>query len=400
MLRASEAWKVAGLLGLAGAVALSGGSASPRQASEHKQQTATEARSLRRGETVELNAPPPTVTNLGCKCDADGDIYVVYWNAPPVLAVGSGLSGLPVWKILPRSKQVVRYPVPARIQDFEGNVFRFSFDVSPDGTLYALFNTARRDLNGKMQPEDLIGKYEDDGGIDSYVHIGQMRGTRLEPIQMAVFKDGHFLLSGTTVLQEGLGSFTGLFTEGGEFVKLLTLGEPVIDREHALGGSAAGGSAKPAEPPPHAEVLGTNAKNPVALAGSTLSFSARDGNVYLLQGTSEATLYVVSAGGEVLREYPLHPPAPGVSPLQMAQAGAGYLFIYYGYVSAGGPSEKTPPDMITVINSTTGEVTATYRVPDEQRMRLPACAESPQKFTFLGVSEDDKHLAVTPYSAY
>jgi len=54
----------------------------------------------------------------------------------------------------------------------------------------------------------------------------------------------------------------------------------------------------------------------------------RHGNIYVLQGTSEATLYVVSLAGYVIGKYRLKPPEPGMSPIQMGQAGVGYLFIH------------------------------------------------------------------------
>lgn len=399
MLRCGAIRGIVCLVGLAVALAVSGASAFPHQKPEDRQQIGTEVQALRGGEAVEMNAPPPTVVNFGCKCDAAGAIYLAYSDSPPVLTQGSGLSGVPVSKISLRSRQVVRYAVPTRIRDFEGHVSRLSFDVSADGTLYALFNTGRREADGTMKPEFLIGRYKEDGGIDSYVPVGQIRGTQAQPFRMAVLFNGTaFLLSGTSVLEKDLGSFSGLFTGSGEFVKPLTLTKPGAGRPQNNGTETTAQSATALS---HAKQLEAEADNPVSLESSALSFSADDGNVYLLKGTSEATLYVLSPLGEVLRQYELHPPAADLSPLQMAQSGAGYLFIYYGHVSTGEPDEPKSHsgDVITVLNAATGQVTATYRMPQEQRLRLPACAESPRKFTFLGASADNRRLTVTPYSA-
>lgn len=396
MIRRRHARKVTGLLTLAGAVGLWALSPFRQLTAQRHQEQAPQVYELRRGQAVEFGADPPTVAPFGYKCDTHGNTYVAYSGSTDILSQPGAVSQIPVSKISPDSKKVVRYAVPERILDFDGHVYRYSFDIAPDGRLYALFNTARRQSDGKMEPQFLIGKYKDDGTIDSYLNVGQMSGTRVQPLRMAVFGDGQFLLSGTTVLEKGLGTFAGIFSRDGVFVAPLRLGKPVVDLEEHRDDAP---PEKPTKPASHLREIEAQAKNPVSLESSALSFSAQDGNVYLLQGTGEATLYVISAAGKVVRRYDLLPPEPGLSPLQMATAGVGYLFIYYGHVAAGASNENIHhPGIITVLNSETGEVTAVYRMPQEQGgLQLPACAASPDQFYFLGTSKDN-HLAVIPYS--
>ncbi|HUY81865.1 MAG TPA: hypothetical protein VMU92_09095 [Acidobacteriaceae bacterium] len=363
----------------------------------HKKEPAAQVQAidLSRGEEAVSNAPPLTVAGFGSKCDVDGDIYLAYSGSAVVMSESGGMNQIPVSRIAPDSMQITKYPVPPRIPDLQGRVARYGFDVSSDGTFYALFNTARRALDGKMIPEWVIAKYNDDGTIDSYINIGRVAGKRIQPLRMAVFGNGDFLLTGTTVLENGLGTFTGLFDQSGDLVRMLALGKPVTDLAHHRSVNPAG---KPSQPPSHSKELEAQANNPVSLESSILTVSAADGNVYLLQGTGRATLYVIDSQGEVLRHFNIKPPQPGLSPLQMAQAGAGHLFIYYGYVSTGSPEDKNHPRaMITVLSTTTGDVTAVYRMPKGQTLLLPGCAPSSRKFTFLTTSKDN-HLALIPYS--
>lgn len=396
MSRFFEACKLLSLFGVAGVLGLS--STAAISAQKHtEQQMVPRFQDLHIGNVMTLNAAAPTVAAFGSKCDENGGIYLSYSSAAPVLSTGA-IDQFPVAKISIGSEEMIQYPVPVRVPWDQGQVIRLSFDVSADGTLYALFNTAHRNLDGKMTPEFLIAKYNDDGTIDSYIHIGQVPGRAIQPLRIAVFGNGDFLLSGTTVLKEGLRSFTGLFGEDGNVIHLMKLGKPLMDPWDSSG-EGDKDAHESTQPVSEVKTLKDEANNPVSLESSTLNFSGRDGNLYLLQGTEDANLYVISSMGEVLRHFKLPPPHPGLSPLQMAQAGPGFLFIYYGHLSKGTPNEKIDQrDMITVINTANGEVTANYRMPESHGAVLPACAVSPQEFVFIGATKNNK-LALVPYSA-
>ncbi len=367
---------------------------------------------LFRTDTTHFSAPPPTVAPWGYKCDADANMYVTYGSSLAILNEPGAIGELPISKISVSSKEVHEYPVP-RVAGYQ-RLGLLSFDVTPGGSVYALLATGRKDSAGKMRPVFLIVKYNDDGTVDSYFKVGKMLGKRIQPLRMTVFADGDFLLSGTTYLtraqiEEGvpLSTFAGIFDRQGTFIAPLKLGHATIGP--AKSGPAETGKSERSKAP-KATVKNGNAKqwpqgvtdkgNPVGLESSTLSFSSQDGNVYVLQGTSLATLYVVSPTGEVLRRYVLKPPEPGLSPLQMAPAGVGYLFIYYGRVNVSVTKEHpAKPDYITVLNAGTGKMTSVYRLDGKRIGReLPACADSPDDFLFLGTSKHN-HLEVTRYAA-
>ena len=401
--RSALAWQ-AGLVAL---LALAPARVDSGQRAKHrgKQEAAPEIFNVYRTETIHFSAPSPTVAPWGYKCDADGDIYAAYAASLGVLSQPGAIGQLPISRISTASKKVRQYPLP-QIPGYQ-RLFRWSFDVSPDGTVYALINTGRKDSEGKIKPVFLIVKYNDDGTVDSHIKVGSMLGKRIQPLRMAVFADGDFLLSGTLPGKGGLGTFAGIFDRQGTFIAPLRLGGALARAASPRRRAAAGSSkAKAAKPPLK------NAKqklwpqgvpdkaNPVGLESSTLSVSSQDGNIYVLQGTSAAMLYVVEPTGEIVRRFALKPPEPGMSPLQMAPAGVGYLFIYYGRLSVAVTNKKpAKPDYITVLNSETGKLTAVYRLAGKGiASRLAACADSPDDFLFLGTSKDN-HLEVVRYAA-
>ena len=366
-------------------------------------QRALPARDLYVSERTDLSALSPAVVTSGTKCDAAGDIYALYSGSAAVLSLPGSTSRVPVSKISIQTKEVTQYPLPA-LSGY-GNLFRFSYDVDADGTLYALINAARQRPQGKPKPAWLIVKYNGDGTVDSHFRVGNEPGKQLQPLRIAVFGDGDFLLSGTTVLTKGLGTFSGIFDRQGTFTTPLKFGEAILRTNEPPGGAGTGARAAKkagASAGKRREVSGpgTADGSPISLESSTLSFSSQDGNVYVLQGTSAATLYVVAPTGEILRRFNLKPPKPGMTPLQMAAAGVGYLFIYYGRVATGAPGEDIHErGIIAVLSSETGRVTAVYRMPEAKvGFVVPACADSPDDFLFLGTSKDN-HLEVVRYAA-
>jgi hypothetical protein len=381
-----------------------------KHARQAKQPAAPPAYSLYPADTIDFSAPPPMMVTSGIKCDARGNIYVVYSGSPQsVLSQSNGVAVLGISKISPGDKSVTAYPLPS-ISDYS-NLLRFGFDVDSTGAVYALVAAERQPGSGdKPKPAWLVVKYNDDGTINSYSEIGDEPGKRIQPLRLAVFGDGDFLLSGTTAGKDELGTFAGVFDRQGAFVAPLKLGEAVAHakKPQAPGAGAASGQSAPPESAKAAQQKNAvkqqaakrdeTRENPVSLESSTLSFSSPDGNIYVLQGTSSATLYAVSPSGEIVRKFFLKPPARGFAPVQMSGAGPGYLFVEYGHTgrSSAGPS-PLPAGYIAVLDSETGHVAATYRLPSGAA-GFPACAVSSDDFLFLGTSKDN-HLEVVRYVA-
>lgn len=135
--------------------------------------------------------------------------------------------------------------------------------------------------------------------------------------------------------------------------------------------------------------------NAVSLASSLESFSSSDGNIYVLQ---DGHLDVVSPFGSIEHEFELSPPADKLSPLQMAAAGASYLFVFYDHLSTGNPAEDNQyRSMISVVRSQTGEASVVYRMPQtENDFTVSACAASLSDFLFLS-SDEQGRLEVVHY---
>ncbi len=370
----------------------------PKTKGGRTHETAQGVLDLYEAETVHFSAPPPVAVLAGIKCDLNGNIYANYTGYLPVVPGRPGYSSIgraPLSEILVRSKKVVQYPLPT-ISDYS-NLIRYSFDVTGDGDVYALVDAAHSESDAKPKGEFLIVKYNHDGTMDSYVKIGDMAGTRIQPWRMAVFGDGSFLLSGLTIGRNRKG-FSGIFDRQGTFVAPLKLGEAFPHTDGPPG--AAGTVTKAAKKAPGSAGEQSQEAEAVTLAGSTYSVSSPDGNVYLIRGRQAPTLYGVSPAGYVVRTFRLKPPAPGLSPLQLATAGLGYLFIYWAHIATGAPGENVHQrGMITVLNPETGRLTALYRMPESKAgLVVPACADSPGDFLFLGTSKDNR-LAVVRYVA-
>lgn len=395
-----NAWRLAGLI-LAIALVSTPTWCGKDAGHPAKQEAPKQILDLYRAETIDFSAPPPGAVTWPLRCDANGNIFALYATSLQALQSGSaGAGGRTVTGIFSGSKRVVRYPLPP-IQGYRP-LIALGFAVSPRGKVYALAATALLKEPGEHpRPAFIIVEYNDDGTVDSYFKVADEPGNRLRPLRMALFGDGNFLLSGTTTLENGMGTFSGVFDRQGTFTTPLKLGE-ATDTFHGKPVSASEAAERFAKSdqakPSRAKQLEAEGKNPVGLESSTLSFSSQDGNVYVLQGTSEATLYAVSPAGEIVRQYRLKPPEPGMSPVQMSEAGLGYLYIYYGHVGVFVSNESTDnPDFITVLNSETGKVAEVYRLPRSHAgLLIPACAKSSDDFLFLGTSKDN-HLEVVRY---
>jgi hypothetical protein len=415
------AWTKTFRLGvLGGLVALISGSSSLGQTTRlpaHKaeQPKMPETRDLYPIDTIPFSAPPPRMVGSGIKCDLKGNIYLVYTDAPQVvLSQRDGVATLPISELSPGSRSVARYEVPS-IQDHH-HVLRYGFNVDARGRVYALmsaaYNTSEKE---KPRGDYFIVRYKDEGSVDSYFKIGDKPGEHLQPIHLAAFPDGNFLVTGTSVKPEGFGVFSAVFDRAGTFASNVEVRDDLEVLAINKPSEPAPQSAAPAAPrtPPangaddtgQADAPTQSHKsrpNPVDVASSAFALSAPDGNIYLLRGTDPAHLYVVSPSGSVVREFEVPRPAPGLSPIQMAMAGDSRIFFEYAHVATGAPGENnSSPHLITEMDPNTGELTAVYRLaPADTGFHLAGCASSPYDFLFVGTSKDkdNEHLEVVRYS--
>jgi hypothetical protein len=85
--------------------------------------------------------------------------------------------------------------------------------------------------------------------------------------------------------------------------------------------------------------------------------------------------------------------------LRMGPAGPGKIFLAFGTVGRFVPSNESGARPLTVLDASTGQVTAGYGgAQGEDSQAIPACASSPHDFLFVRPSEDRQNLVVVHYS--
>ncbi len=399
-----------GLVGLLGLVSESRGLAQERPTKEARtQQYMPEVRDLFPAETISFSASPPRIVDSEIKCDRNGNIYLVYSDAPEVvLSQTNGVSMLPISKLSLESKSISQYMIPS-VGGYRG-ALRFDFDVGPGGEVYALLNALERSEDkDEARPAFLIVKYKDDGTMDSFFKTGNAPGGHIQPLRFAVFRDGSFLVTGTAVEGERFRTFTALLDRAGTFVTgiglahdvgSIALGTSSGDASHdgrQKAASREGVSRRQVTKREAATERARSEGSPVSTVSNGSMVSAPDGNIYLLRATDPPRLYVVSPAGEVPRQFEISSPASGLSPIHMAMAGDDKVFIRFAHVPGTSGENNQVPEYITVVSPQTGEVAAVYRLAGGES-DLAACASSPYNFLFVGAGGDGKILQVTRYS--
>ena len=86
---------------------------------------------LHRADVIRFSAPGPAAVLSTMKCGPGGDIYVIYSSTS-----SQEMAAIPIRRISVFSRSVTEYAVPA-ISGYR-RLARLSFDVSADGSLYAL----------------------------------------------------------------------------------------------------------------------------------------------------------------------------------------------------------------------------------------------------------------------
>jgi hypothetical protein len=350
------------------------------------------ARELYEEEAIPLAAPPLRVMETGPQCDASGNIYLVYSDSPQaVLNSPTAGSTLPIQRLSPDSKSVLAYQVEG-IPDYD-IAYRKSFAVDDRGTVYALLEAYHHkpDRDHPELPDYVIARFKDDGAVDSVVKLQRAipRG-RLDPNVMAAFRDGDFLVSGLTdsgPRTPHTGEFTGVFDRSGAFVAEVKLSDNARPQEGATAPSP--GPSQPSKAQANESRGSASAPWWSSSIASGRFLSAPDGNIYVVRPSNPPQLYVVAPSGEVVGSLDVTPSDPSLQPDEMSLAGPDRLFIEFGHVATGHPGEDLQRRVLAVVDATTGQVTAVYRLPEGSHY-LAACATPRNEFLFLGVTDAEK----------
>lgn len=283
-------------------------------------------------------------------CDEDGNIYLRPYISQRLSGLPSSTS--PVQKVKPDGTLAELF----QNSDADGTKLATNgVSVSADGKLYQAGWTR----DGIIY----VTSFAKDGSVKSRTRI---QGDLFHPYQLAVFKSGEFLLSGTKA-KDGHASFTAVFSSDGQMLKEVSEPEDQDITKKAESGEA------------YVSANGATFANSAVEFGDAVSGS--DGNVYLMRATSPAQIYVVSPHGEVVRKLRIDPGRSGyvAHTIRAAKDGVAVAF--------GIPWEKT--DTVIKMISYSGDPIATYEsTGNALNPMLFACFDH-GSFTFLATANDN-----------
>lgn len=365
---------------------------------QSKRSEAPPTRQLYLAGTVPFSAPPPMAIVAGVQCDADGNIYARY---SPALPNRFTLPKLPLTRISLMSRSVVQFHVPT--PDGYAFVQSQGFYVEPDGSVYGLLAAYRQQPGPKAVPNfpvPMVVRYQDDGAVDSVIRLQLPQGVHVQPFRLAVFPDGHLLMTGLVMNSPGrlppsTGVFTGIFDRGGGYAGPLTLPDDVKPEpmghvpvfRPGVSASPGNAGAKGIPTAPHKSVKAWFLD---VMFGLTLG--SPDGDIYLIRAGSPARVYVLSSGGTVLRRLMINPPVPGMIPSEASLTSVGALLLQFSQPM--GAENAQPSRVLALADPSTGKITETYKAPP--RAGAPACVSPEDEILFLREGKAG-HLEVAEY---
>jgi outer membrane protein assembly factor BamB len=235
------------------------------------------------------------------KCDEDGNVYLRSFTQERVTS--DTVHQSPIQKIKADGSLAESF----KVDDLASKFSARDFFVTKEGDLYQIAYTEKHEF--------YVLEFSSDGSLKTK--------TRLEteacfPYQLAVFKSGELLLSGT-LWNENSTRFTGVFSAAGKLIKRLA----TESDQH---------SAKNADAADSALNSPGGGRNP-AVYGEAVA--ASDGNVYLMQAGSRARVYAVSSTGEIIRSFYVDSGDSGLVGVSMKSAPGRLVIAFRRTDSAG-----------------------------------------------------------------
>jgi hypothetical protein len=183
-------------------------------------------------------------------------------------------------------------------------------------------------------------------------------------------------------------AFAAVFDSGGNLVSQLLVPDDITPSPFDQVG-----------PPPNPD-SNRHPSPAIEAISNTLIAGAPDGNAYLLWGTFPQRLYIVSPDGNVTKQFEVPVPQPGMRAMRIGPAGPGKIFLAFNTVGRIVPANERGARPLTVLDASTGQVTAGYGgVQGEDSSAFAACASSPHDFLFVRPSDDRQNLLVVHGSA-
>lgn len=265
------------------------------------------------------------------QCDANGNLY---------LHAERG-GAWAIRKLSPKGEMLTLYN-PNSNPDFQVDA-GLRFWVQPDGEVYQIIYQHVAPMRAH------IFVYKSDGTYKSKITLDVK--WMFFPQSVAVYSSGNMLITGESHDPETKGRvpFTGIFSADGKLLKVLNPeGEEYI------------------------ETRGVNWSQMEA---------AKDGNVYVMRYNYPTTVYVISAGGAVVRKFSIDPGSADYRPADMHIAGNRMAVLFFK------PHEK---DKVLKLVDLEGNELATYDASNKLGAAFACYTLNPERFLFLSVADDHR----------
>jgi len=263
--------------------------------------------------------------------------------------------------------------------------------LSPKGVLEAEFDTSDELVNiFGVRPNGGVAMVRLDGAtkvVDNFGPEGKRESAvRLErpptpffPYQIAVFRSGEMLIAGPQY-QPGYKASTAIYDSTGHLVKQF-----VLDGDAEIESAVEVGDARYTRSPG-----GGNEAIPRSVA-----ITGDDGFVYLTRATSPATVYVISAAGEVVRKILVSAPTDTGLPDFGIRVAKNKLAVEFSRSCDGALNfSSCHGTLYTVVDATTGQRLADYEADKETAGTIACYAPDPDRFFTFRVASDQHHLEI------
>ncbi len=267
--------------------------------------------------------------------------------------------------------------------------------LSDKGALEAEFDTSGAVTNVfAVRPKGGVAMIHLDEGtqvVDNFGPDGKRESSiRLErppkpffPSQIAVFRTGEMLIAGVQY-HPGYVASTAIYDPTGNLMKQFVLdGDAEIERAIEVGDS------RYTRSPGRGNI-------PVTLSAA---ITGDDGFVYLIRATSPASVYVISAAGEVVRKIVVSAPTNSGLPDFGIRVAKNKLAVKFSRsCDATHDFRSCQGTVYTVVDATTGQKLADYEANDDTAGPIACYAPDPDRFFTFSIS-DQHHLDIVEAAA-
>jgi hypothetical protein len=267
--------------------------------------------------------------------------------------------------------------------------------LSDKGSLEAEFDTSGAVTNVfAVRPKGGVAMVHLDGAtkvVDNFGPDGKRESSvRLEsppkpffPSQIAVFRSGEILLAGVQY-HPGYTASTAIYDPAGHLVKQFVLeGDAEIERAIEVGDARYTRAPREGNEP---------VSRSVAITGD-------DGFVYLMRATSPATVYVISATGDVVHKIVVSAPTDTGLPEFGLRVDKNKLAIKFSRTCGSTPGiESCEGAIYTVVDASTGQRFGDYQAGEDVAGPIACYAPDPERFFTFSMS-DQHHLEIVQAAA-